>query len=125
MTDPRFGELEVRRREQRDSDFLACERAGMSARQLAERFGVTDRTVQRWRNRLGVTHRPYIEKHPDSDRSMAEYLLDQGCSFLEAARTVGVSDMTIVRWFPDRKPWTKQECGEYAVMVRQLGRMAA
>lgn len=125
VTDPRFTEAEVHRREQRDVEFLACDRAGMSASQLSERFGVTARTVQRWRKRLGIKHRQYVEKHQDSDRNMAEYLLDEGCSFQETARTLGVSDMTIYRWFPDRKPWSKQECAEYAVLVRQMGRLAA
>lgn len=125
MTDPRFGELERHRREQRDVDFLACERAGMSARQLAERFDVTSRTVQRWRKRLGIKYRQYVQKHPASDHEMVEYLLNEGCSFAEAARTVGVSDTTIYQWFPDRKPWTKQECADYAVLIRQMGRLAA
>lgn len=125
MTDNRFGEFETHKREQRDVDFLACDRAGMSARQLAERFGVTARTVQRWRKRLGVKHRQYVEKHPKSDRAMVEYLLDEGCSFTEAGRTIGVSDVTIRRWFPDRSAWTKQEVVEYAVLIRQFGKVAA
>lgn len=125
MSDSRFGELETHKRDQRDIDFLACDRAGMSARQLSERFGVTDRTVQRWRKRLGIKHRQYVQKHPKSDRDLVEHLLDEGCSFAEAARTVGVAASTIRQWFPDRKPWTRQECSEYAVLIRQLGEIAA
>lgn len=110
---------------ERDVEFLQCEQAGMSAAQMAERFNVSTRTIERWRNRLGVTHCAQTPRMPDSARRQAEYLLDQGCSFSETARTVGVSWKTIYRWFPDRHPWSRQEVVEFAVMVRAMGRLAA
>lgn len=108
---------------ERDQEFLRCDRAGMSIRQMAERFNVSPRTVERWRHRLGVA-RPIAPKRPESARLRAEYLLDQGCSFREAAITVGVSPKTISRWFPDRQPWTRQEVSQFAVMVRTMSRVA-
>lgn len=102
--------------------FLWCERSGMSARGIAERFGVTTRTVVRWRNRMHLSHAPATERHPDEDREIARRLLEDGCSFLEAARTVGVSQWTIRRWFPDATAWTKQQASEHAAFIRRMNR---
>ncbi|WP_396657152.1 helix-turn-helix domain-containing protein [Microbacterium oxydans] len=109
---------------ERDKDFLRCERSGMSAAKIAERFGVDPRTVVRWRTRLGVNHAPPSTPHPMSDRALVEHLLDEGCSFQEAARTVGIDRSTVYRWFPDRRPWSKSEAGQFSAMVRHYGRAA-
>ena len=109
---------------ERDADFLRCEQSGMTAAQIAERYGVTIRTVTRWRTRLGVNHRPPAIMHPVSDRALVERLLDEGCSFLEAARTVGVDRSTVKRWFPDREPWSRSEVGRFAWLVRRYGEAA-
>ncbi|QWY84638.1 helix-turn-helix DNA binding domain protein [Microbacterium phage Footloose] len=109
---------------ERDKDFLRCEQSGMTAAQIAERYGVTIRSVSRWRTRLGVNHLPPAYVRPPSDRALVERLLDEGCSFSEAARTVGVHRSTIVRWFPDREPWSKSEAGKFAAIVRRYGEAA-
>lgn len=102
--------------------FLWCEAVGMSARQIAERFGVTTRTVVRWRNRMNVTHMPAHEAHSPEDRELARRLLEDGCSFHETARTVGASDATVRGWFPDIPAWTKKQASEHAAFIRRMNR---
>lgn len=111
------------RDEFRDAEFLACERSGMSAARLAERFNVTTKTVERWRRRLNVSH-PVTAKYPPSVRHRLEALVEDGCPIKEAARTVGIAPRTAYRWLPDHQRWTREETGRYAVMVRELGRVA-
>lgn len=102
--------------------FLWCEHSGMSAQQIAERFGVSSRTVVRWRNRMHLGHIPRHEPHPPEDREVARRLLDDGCSISETAKTVGVSRPTIRRWFPDATPWTKQQASQHAAFTRRMNR---
>jgi transposase len=109
---------------ERDVEFLRCEQSGWSAARIAERFDVNIRTVQRWRTRLGVNRLPAPLQHPESDRRRAEFLLDEGCSFQETARTVGVDRSTIYRWFPGREPWSKSEAGRFSALVRHYGEAA-
>lgn len=109
----------------RVAEFLRCEQAGMSASEIAARLNVTKRTVTRWRQRHHLSHCPPQPKRPESVHEAAERLLDQGCSFSEAGRTVGVSASTIAKWFPERHAWSHQECVEFAVLVRTLGKVAA
>jgi transposase-like protein len=45
-------------------------------------------------------------------------LLQDGASMEEAARSVGISSHTVRRWFPDARPWTRAQVGEYAAMCR-------
>lgn len=106
-----------------EAQFIRCEQAGMTASQIATRFGVTTRTVQRWRASLGVTHRQSVA-YPQRVHSQIEQLVDGGCPIKEAARTVGVSATTAYRWLPDRERWTRSQVGEYAAMIRQFGRVA-
>lgn len=107
-----------------EAEFLGCEQSGMSAREIAERFGVSTRTISRWRRTLGVSHAAPTQTRPVEVHERVAQLLDDGCSFAEAARTVGVSSRTVARWFPDRSPWSKQQASELAVAVRLLGRAA-
>lgn len=102
--------------------FLWCERAGMSAREIAERFGVAERSVVRWRKQMNLSHTPAAEPHSSEDRALARRLLEDGCSFHETAQTVGASDTTVRRWFPDIPAWTKQHASEHAVFVRRMNR---
>jgi transcriptional regulator with XRE-family HTH domain len=95
------------------AEYLGCEQAGLTAAEIAARFGVTTRTVSRWRTRLDLNRMPAPVKRPASAHELAERLLDDGCSFEETARTVGVARKTIIRWFPNRQPWSKAQVGEY------------
>lgn len=103
---------------ERDAEFIACDRAGMSTKQLSELFHVSQRTISRWRTRLGINHVPPAVRHPDTDREQALALIREGASFSEAARTVGAHHTTVRRWFPEVDAWSPRQCIEYAVLVR-------
>lgn len=98
--------------------FIACDRAGMTTRQLSERFNVSVRTVSRWRTRLHINHVEPAVRHPEEDREQALALIREGASFSEAARTVGAHQTTVRAWFPDVPAWSHQQCVEHAVLVR-------
>jgi transposase len=105
-----------------EAEFLTLERSGMTAREIAERLGVATRTVVRWRNRLHLSHVATAATFTDEQRELARRLIEDGCSFQEVARTVGVSHWTIRRWFPDTPAWTRQQIGEHAALMRRMNR---
>lgn len=98
--------------------YRAMERADRSQREIAEAFGVSTRTVMRWRGRLGLSKAAPIPAYPQEAHDRARGLLDDGCSFKETARSLGVSRKTLRRWFPDRQPWTHEQAGALAVQAR-------
>lgn len=100
--------------------YRAMERAGRSQREIAEAFGVSTRTVIRWRGRLGLTKATPIPAYSQSEHDRARILLDDGCSFKETARSLGIATRTLRRWFPDRQPWTREQAGTFAVQSRIL-----
>lgn len=100
--------------------FRSMERAGASLAQIADAFGVSTRSASRWRGKLGLRHEEPHQPRPQSDRDRAAALLDDGCSFEEVSRTLGVTAPTVRRWYPDRPAWTRQEVGTYAAQARLL-----
>ena len=88
--------------------------------EIAESFHVTERTVVRWRTRMGVNLREPATPHSLGDRERARQLLDEGCSRAEVGRTLGVAGRTVHRWFPDEPGWSKAQAGAHGVMVRRL-----
>ncbi|MGN7977407.1 helix-turn-helix domain-containing protein [Microbacterium sp. 22195] len=107
-----------------EAAFLGCEQERLSTTEIAVRFGVSTRTVTRWRTALNRNRKPAAVRRPESDHVLAKRLLDDGCSLAEVGRTVGVAPTTIHAWFPGVQGWTRVQSGEYAAMVR-LGGMAA
>lgn len=101
------------------TEFLRLERLGTPTGQMVKILGVTDRTITRWRVAHGLTRRERQEKIPDTIRAQARALIEDGCSFHETARTVGVCDSTLKRWFPDLEPWTPRQAGTHAALVRR------
>ena len=108
----------------RVEEFIRLDRAGLSSRQIAEQMHVTMRTVTRWRTRLGVNRAPAQARTPDALRERARQMIQDGCSFQEAAETIGVRGETVRGWFPDIPAWTKSQAGAYAALVRRLNKVA-
>ncbi|WAB09226.1 helix-turn-helix DNA binding domain protein [Gordonia phage LittleMunchkin] len=74
-------------------------RAGLTAAQIADRLKVTVRTVQRDRMRTGTNdHSPPRWSSALLDR--ARTLLDDGASYRETARTLGVDPSNLRRRLP-------------------------
>ena len=93
--------------------FLELNASGLSAEIIAERMGVTPRTIGRWRRRFGVMRGEASTPASAEDREKARRLLEDGCSLAEAARSVGVAPKTVRQWFPDAPGWSALECGRF------------
>lgn len=100
--------------------FLVLERQGVSVASMADMLKVTSRTIARWKQRAGVSHPPVPRASLDA-RAQARALIDGGCSFRDAAATVGVTAQTVRRWFPDVPAWSKGDAGAYGQMLRRAG----
>ena len=113
MTAPAFDrERQAWRREQ----VRIQTRDGRSAADIAVALRVTERTVQRDRGALGIAQ-PTHERISAEKLARAEELLDDGCSYKEAARTVGISTWAITHYFPGRG-WTPGEVGQWNALCQ-------
>lgn len=100
--------------------FLQLQREGCSAAVIADRLGVTPRTVQRHRVRLGVAQTTtYKGPVTEEWKAKAKAMVDDGCSISEVARTLGSTHDTVKRHFP-HAGWDASKVGEYARMMRTL-----
>jgi transposase len=113
-----MSDLELRRER-----VAAMTAAGMTAAVIAEALHVTPRTVIRDRRALGIS-KPRPEIVPAEKWHAAEALIDDGASICEAARTVGIGQVTANRHFPGRG-WTRRQITDYMVLRRQEKRMLA
>lgn len=93
---------------------VALTKQGVSSANIAEMVGVHIRTVQRVREKRGVS-RPWTGAHllTEDDKRIVAALLDDGASIAEAARTIGFSQTTLHKHFPGRA-WTHVQSGQYA-----------
>lgn len=107
-----------------DESVAELTRQGLSTRQIAERLGVSHRTVTRARRHTGTSLGP-AECRP---RYTPEFLakvdqhLTDGWSLVEIARTYGVGEQNIGKHFPGRG-WTKEQASELAVMRKAENRL--
>lgn len=107
-----------------DEELLALHHAGKTANEIAQALGVTTRTVERYRARLGVSvpsPRSAWRVSPEW-KARVEALLEDGTSLAEAARTVGCNDVTMRRHFPGRG-WTKEQAGEFGNTALRANRV--
>ena len=95
-------------------------RQGLTAPVIAERLGITRRTVQRARVRGGVSQPcpPNVGKRYTTEfMATIDRLLSEGWSYKEIARTYGASEGVIAKHFPGRG-WTKDQASELAAVRR-------
>lgn len=98
-------------------------KAGNTAREMAEVFGVTARTVVRHKKAHGLSQdRPGRNRVPEGWHDRAAALLDEGLSYTAVAELTGVMADTVGRHFPGRG-WDGPTSGRYAVAVRELNRL--
>lgn len=109
----------------RDEDLLVRERTQnkLTYRQLAERFNITTKTVQRVLDKHGLTTpRPEAATRVDDAwKAEVEALLEEGLPFYEIARTKGCSTQTLRRHFPGRG-WKPSQIGTHGNAVRKANR---
>jgi hypothetical protein len=100
-----------------DESVAELTRLGKSSRYIAERLGITQRTVQRARARTG-TNMPCDPRSgrrytPELLAAMEQHL-DDGWSYAEIGRTYGVDPQRVSLHFPGRG-WTIEQSAEIAV----------
>jgi transposase-like protein len=107
-----------------DADIIVdLTRQGLSARRIAQRLGVHEATVRRWRVRTGISKAPAgcTRRYTPEELAIFARCIADGWSFTEISRTYGINRDCLARHFPG-KAWTRPQIAEYAVMVRRRGR---
>lgn len=106
----------------RSPEFKEMQRQGLSAAQIADRMGVTQRTVTRWRKNAGLTQplpenvgRPVAGERLDA---AAEMLAD-GAPYQEVCRTLRMNGRTVRKYFPGIS-WSKEEAGQFAAQIHRI-----
>lgn len=99
---------------------------GRTLHEMAERFGVTHRTISRHLARHGLSkeYRRAGWRVTPEWKQEAEALLDDGMSVTEAARTLGCNFETVDRHFPGRT-WDRKTSGAYAYAVTKANQQLA
>lgn len=93
---------------------------GMSASLIAERLGVTKRSVQRYRRESGCA-RPYAHRMTTEDIATAGRMLEDGCSYEEVGRTLGFHGHSIAYHLPGRG-WTHAQHSAWGGWMKKNGR---
>ena len=99
--------------------FIELDAQGRSASEIARALGTCARTISRWRKVAGRSQGEG-RKPPTAPELLqqARALIDDGCSIAEAARTIGVSPMTLGTRLPDAPRYTHQQAGQLSVLAR-------
>jgi DNA invertase Pin-like site-specific DNA recombinase len=102
-------------------EIITLTRNGLSARTIANRLGVTPRTVVRWRSKRGASKGPGYPPVTKERLAQAKALLEDGASRSEVQRTLHISEYTLKRNFPGCG-WSSEESIRFAVAMRQANR---
>ena len=91
---------------------------GWSARKIADRLGVSPRTVQRVRFQLGIAQTQAPHFTPD-EIEKAELMLSEGYSLAALARALGRNEPTIYQRFRGRG-WSPEKSATFNKRRHQL-----
>ena len=102
----------------RHNTVIELTRQGYSSTFIADKLGITKRSVQRHRRQAGLsqTTRP---SYTQAEIAQAQALLEDGASYLEVARTLQRGVEALRKRFPGYG-WTKSQACMYGRMRRQL-----
>ena len=92
---------------------------GQQAKELAKILDISEKTVRNWRTKPKPVWIHGKLQVPQVKLDEAEGLLDDGASYYEAARTVGIRSETLRQHFPGRG-WSQEQVIDYAVTVRKF-----
>lgn len=108
---------------ERQQRVVQLTRAGYCASAIAAQLGINKRSVQRYRQRAGVSRTELRrERTPDEILARAAMLLEDGASYVEAARTVGVERKVLARHLPGYT-WTPAQCTAQGHLMRQMNQI--
>ena len=89
---------------------------GHTAEQIAVQLGCSASAITKIRHELGIQnpqHRPI----PPERKARIEAMLDDGCSYAEIRRTLGVTHETLQRHFPGRG-WNREQQNDFIRATR-------
>ena len=98
------------------AEILRLHRCGLTARRIAILVGCCTRTVERVRRENGLTKPTAGGSVPQESLDFAAALFADGASRAEVARTVGISQHTIDKYFPGTA-WSLSDAARWARMV--------
>lgn len=108
----------IERTAERMEQVIALTQQNYSAAQIAAIMGLTPRSVTRLRARAGIAQpRPALLTEQELARAKA--LLEDGCSYDEAARTIGRSSTALVAHFPGYS-WDRTTIAKFARYAKTL-----
>lgn len=94
-------------------------RQGLTPPVIANKLGISERTVDRAKSARGLTRPRPPEPLTSALFERAKALLDDGASYFEVQRTIGVSHNTIRRHIPGYE-YTRAQICEAAVLARRM-----
>lgn len=103
-------------RESRRDRVVRLTAQDLSAADIAAIVGCSQRTVVRDRAARKVA-KPKVPLLTGEQLALAGRLVEDGCSHMEVARTIGCSQTAITHHFPGTQ-WTPSQAGTFAVLVR-------
>jgi len=106
---------------ERRAQIIALTEQGWTAAAIADRLGITKRSVARGRAAAGIAQ-PRAPLMTDDEKRAARTMLDDGASYHEVGRTIGRSASTIERNLPGYT-WDQRRCSEAAALGRAMARL--
>ncbi|AHN84097.1 DNA binding protein [Mycobacterium phage Hawkeye] len=89
---------------------------GLNSKEIASLTGISQRTVHRYRVKAGIGQDNTLAHLTPEQIAFGERLLDDGCSYQEVARTLGVRDVSVANRWPGRG-WNALQAAEYRRLV--------
>lgn len=102
---------------------VALTKDGYSAAEISREIGCSKETVRRTRVKFGVSQGRTMRKYSQEIRDKALVMLEDGASYNEVGRTLGVPDKWVRKTFPGMG-WTRQQVYEYRALKKQLDSLA-
>ena len=95
--------------------FILKHNEGMTAKELASLFGVSKRTVQRWRERYGLAEpcSVFLNGKPTQQERIQQFrdAAEDGWPLIEMVRTFNATPRTVKKYTGGYKGVTKREAG--------------
>ena len=105
-------------RAEREARVKCLTEQGWPATEIAAVLKISTRTVVRYRRVTGCSQ-PVGRHLTDDEIATAGEMLDDGCSYTEVARTLGVSAWAIATKYPGRS-WTPSQVSAHGCLHRKF-----
>ena len=109
--------------QRRHDTVVELTRQGYSSTFIADKLGITKRSVQRHRRQAGLSQTT-VPSYSEAEIAQAQALLEDGASYLEVARTLQRGVEALRKRFPGYG-WTKSQACMYGRMRQLLDSLEA